>query len=91
MIFASGRYFDGLGNLNNWWQKGAARSFDRHAQCFINQYAQYHIGNQHVNGLLTLDENARNPAEILLNENVIIFRLLIMVVYKLRIPLINVT
>ncbi|CAM4899204.1 unnamed protein product [Rotaria socialis] len=54
---ASGRYFDGHGNLNNWWQKGSARSFDEHAQCFIDQYNQYRIGNKHINGLLTLDEN----------------------------------
>ncbi|CAF3701692.1 unnamed protein product [Adineta steineri] len=54
---ASGRHFDGYGNLNNWWKKGSAHRFDEHAQCFIEQYDKYRIGNEHINGLLTLDEN----------------------------------
>ena len=56
----SGRYFDGHGNLNNWWQKDSARNFDEHAQCFIDQYTEYRVYGKHVNGVLTLDENASN-------------------------------
>jgi endothelin-converting enzyme len=56
----SGRYFDGHGNLNNWWQTESIRSFNTRAQCFVEQYAQYRVGNQHINGLLTLDENVNN-------------------------------
>ena len=67
VCIASGRYFDGYGNLNNWWQKGSARSFDEHAQCFINQYAQYRTDNGHINGLLTLDENVRNQTKLSFN------------------------
>ncbi|CAF1385129.1 unnamed protein product [Rotaria sp. Silwood1] len=57
IIGRNGRYFDGYGNLNNWWQKGSAQNFDERAQCFIDQYTQYRVGNKHINGLLTLDEN----------------------------------
>lgn len=58
-MFNSGRHFDGYGNLNNWWEKGSARSFDEHAQCFIDQYDQYHSGKKYIDGALTLDENVR--------------------------------
>ena len=53
----SGRHYDGYGNLNNWWQNKSAQNFDHHAQCFIDQYSQYRINNQRINGLLTLNEN----------------------------------
>jgi endothelin-converting enzyme len=60
IFVANGRYFDGHGNLNNWWEKGFARNFDERAQCFIDQYSQYHVGNGHINGLLTLNENVNS-------------------------------
>ena len=57
IFMVSGRYFDGHGNRNNWWQNASAQSFNKHAQCFIDQYTQYHVNDKHINGLLTLDEN----------------------------------
>ncbi len=67
IFLISGRYFDGHGNLNNWWQIDSARSFDEHAQCFIDQYTQYRVDHEHVNGVLTLDENVSNQISIFLN------------------------
>ena len=62
--FASGRYFDAHGNLNNWWQTESARRFDQRAQCFVNQYARYHVGHQHIRGMLTLDENVQDNRSV---------------------------
>jgi endothelin-converting enzyme/putative endopeptidase len=52
-----GRQFDGYGNLNNWWTKEDSDKFDQKAQCIVNEYAQFSVGDMKLNGKLTLGEN----------------------------------
>lgn len=54
----SGRQFDPRGNLNDWWSEGDAKAFEKRAQCLIDEYSSFDIGNDlHMNGKLTLGEN----------------------------------
>jgi len=53
----TGRNFDRVGNMNDWWSPASTEGFQDRAQCMIDQYDQYPIGNSHDNGLLTLGEN----------------------------------
>lgn len=52
-----GRLFDAHGNLNEWWTEESASSFQEKAQCVVRQYEGYTVGDQHLNGRLTLGEN----------------------------------
>jgi len=53
-----GRQFDPQGNLNDWWSAGDAKSFEKRAQCLIDEYGSFDIGGGvHMNGKLTLGEN----------------------------------
>lgn len=55
----SGRHFDGAGNLRNWWTDADSRAFEERAACMADQYSSYTVaGDTHVNGRLTLGENA---------------------------------
>ncbi len=54
----SGRQFDPRGNLNDWWSEGDAKSFEKRAQCLIDEYSSFDLGGDlHMNGKLTLGEN----------------------------------
>ena len=52
-----GRQFDGHGNLADWWTKEDGDKFDEKAQCFVDEYAQFRVGDTKLNGQLTLGEN----------------------------------
>jgi putative endopeptidase len=53
-----GRKFDGHGNLRDWWTPEVAEAFTRRAACLVRQFDGYvAVGDQHVNGRLTLGEN----------------------------------
>jgi len=52
-----GRQFDGHGNLDDWWTKDDAEKFTQKAQCIVDEYSQFTVGDTHVNGKLTLGEN----------------------------------
>lgn len=52
-----GRQFDGHGNLNDWWTKADSDSFTEKAQCIVDEYAQFSVGDTKLNGKLTLGEN----------------------------------
>ncbi|XP_006826032.1 endothelin-converting enzyme 2-like [Saccoglossus kowalevskii] len=52
-----GRHYDEYGNLVNWWQNDSAIAFDEHAQCMVDQYSQYQVGDMHLNGAATISEN----------------------------------
>ncbi len=53
-----GRKFDGCGNLRDWWTPAVADAFTRRADCLVGQFDGYvAVGDQHVNGKLTLGEN----------------------------------
>ena len=53
-----GRQFDKEGNLKDWWSAADAKAFEQRAQCLIDQYSSYDLGEGvHMNGKLTLGEN----------------------------------
>ncbi len=52
-----GRQFDGHGNLKDWWSKEDSDKFDQKAQCIVDEYAQFSVGDTKLNGKLTLGEN----------------------------------
>ncbi|XP_071109353.1 neprilysin-1-like [Haliotis cracherodii] len=54
-----GRLFDKNGNLVEWWSTDVIKAFKDKAQCFIDQYSQYHEAsvNVSVNGINTQGEN----------------------------------
>jgi putative endopeptidase len=53
----TGREFDGHGNLEDWWTKLDADQFTQRAQCIVDEYAQFSVGDTKLNGKLTLGEN----------------------------------
>jgi putative endopeptidase len=52
-----GRQFDGHGNLQDWWTKDDADRFTQKAQCIVDEYARFSVGDTKINGKLTLGEN----------------------------------
>jgi putative endopeptidase len=52
-----GRQFDGHGNLEDWWTKEDGEKFTHKAQCIVDEYAQFKVGDTNLNGKLTLGEN----------------------------------
>ncbi len=52
-----GRKFDGEGNLREWWTPQVNDAFNAKAQCVVDQYAGYKVGDLNLNGQLTLGEN----------------------------------
>jgi len=52
-----GRQFDGYGNLQDWWTKEDAAKFTQKAQCIVNEYSQFSVGDTKLNGKLMLGEN----------------------------------
>ncbi len=53
----TGRQFDGHGNLQDWWTKEDSDKFNQKAQCIVDEYAQFSVGDTKLNGKLTLGEN----------------------------------
>ncbi len=53
-----GRQFDAKGNLKDWWTKQDAAQFVKHADCVVDQYAQYTVVDDiHINSKLTEGED----------------------------------
>jgi len=52
-----GRQFDGHGNLHDWWTKEDADKFTQKAQCIVDEYSHFSVGDTKLNGKLTLGEN----------------------------------
>ncbi|XP_064461108.1 endothelin-converting enzyme homolog isoform X2 [Ornithodoros turicata] len=52
-----GREYDKTGNLHQWWKNATIQSFQSRAQCFVDQYSNYSINNENLNGKQTLGEN----------------------------------
>jgi putative endopeptidase len=52
-----GRQFDGHGNLKDWWTKEDSDKFNEKAECIVNEYSQFSVGDTKINGKLTLGEN----------------------------------
>lgn len=47
-LFSKGRLFDKNGNLVEWWSTDVIKAFKDKAQCFIDQYSQYHEASVNV-------------------------------------------
>ena len=52
-----GAQYDGDGNLNDWWSSGTSKAFKKRTQCIEQQYGNYTVDGDNVNGKLTLGEN----------------------------------
>ena len=53
-----GRQFDAKGNLKDWWTTQDAAQFVKHADCVVDQYAQYVVVDDiHINSKLTEGED----------------------------------
>lgn len=52
-----GREYDKDGNLRPWWQNSSVEAFKNRTECMVDQYTQYTINGEHINGKQTLGEN----------------------------------
>ncbi|XP_030633266.1 endothelin-converting enzyme 2b, partial [Chanos chanos] len=52
-----GREYDKDGNLRPWWQNSSVEAFKNRTECMVEQYSQYTINGEHINGKQTLGEN----------------------------------
>lgn len=52
-----GSRFGATGNFENWWSEADSKGFAALTGKLVNQFNQYTVGDQHVNGALTLGEN----------------------------------
>lgn len=60
-----GRKFDARGNLSDWWTAEDAREFEKRAECFVRQYAEYEgAPGVKLNGRLTLGENVADAGGV---------------------------
>ncbi|XP_041062819.1 endothelin-converting enzyme 1-like isoform X1 [Carcharodon carcharias] len=52
-----GREYDKDGNLRSWWKNSSVEAFKHQTECMIEQYNNFTINNEQVNGKQTLGEN----------------------------------
>ncbi|XP_022269943.1 endothelin-converting enzyme 2 isoform X3 [Canis lupus baileyi] len=52
-----GREYDKEGNLRPWWQNESLAAFRNHTACMEEQYSQYQVNGERLNGRQTLGEN----------------------------------
>uniref|UniRef100_A0A8B9UGZ3 Endothelin-converting enzyme 1 n=1 Tax=Anas zonorhyncha TaxID=75864 RepID=A0A8B9UGZ3_9AVES len=52
-----GREYDKDGNLRPWWKNSSVEAFKRKTECMVEQYSNYTINGEAVNGKHTLGEN----------------------------------
>ena len=52
-----GSKFDEKGNLNNWWTAEDEKNYKQKTEALAKQYSSYTVGNENINGNLTLGEN----------------------------------
>ena len=50
----SGRDYDKDGMMHQWWNNQTIADFERVSQCIVDQYSQYSIEGDHLNGKQTL-------------------------------------
>lgn len=53
----TGREYDKDGNLRQWWQNSSVEAFKHQTQCMVEQYSNYSINKEPLNGKHTLGEN----------------------------------
>lgn len=56
-VFLAGREYDKDGNLRPWWKNSSVEAFKRQTACMVEQYSNYTINGEAVNGKHTLGEN----------------------------------
>jgi endothelin-converting enzyme len=66
---STGRHYDETGNFTDWWTEKTVAEFEKRAQCFVDQYANFTITGPngekvHINGRLTLGENIADSGGI---------------------------
>uniref|UniRef100_A0AAQ4S1M9 Endothelin-converting enzyme 1 n=1 Tax=Gasterosteus aculeatus aculeatus TaxID=481459 RepID=A0AAQ4S1M9_GASAC len=52
-----GREYDKDGNLRPWWKNSSVEAFKQQTQCMVEQYGNYSINQEPLNGKHTLGEN----------------------------------
>uniref|UniRef100_A0A669DAT3 Endothelin-converting enzyme 1 n=1 Tax=Oreochromis niloticus TaxID=8128 RepID=A0A669DAT3_ORENI len=52
-----GREYDKDGNLRPWWKNSSVEAFKKQTQCMVEQYDNYSINQEPLNGRQTLGEN----------------------------------
>uniref|UniRef100_A0A8C5ARM3 Endothelin-converting enzyme 1 n=1 Tax=Gadus morhua TaxID=8049 RepID=A0A8C5ARM3_GADMO len=52
-----GREYDKEGNLRLWWKNSSVEAFKKQTQCMVEQYSNYSINQEPLNGKHTLGEN----------------------------------
>jgi putative endopeptidase len=52
-----GRQYDKEGNLNDWWTADDAKNFENQTKVLVNQFNNFELLGEKVNGELTLGEN----------------------------------
>uniref|UniRef100_A0A671TCW8 Endothelin-converting enzyme 1 n=1 Tax=Sinocyclocheilus anshuiensis TaxID=1608454 RepID=A0A671TCW8_9TELE len=52
-----GREYDKDGNLRQWWLNSSVEAFKHQTQCMVEQYSNYSINKEPLNGKHTLGEN----------------------------------
>lgn len=53
----SGRQFDKYGNMVDWWGNGSAIEFNKRSQCLVDEYSNFEVFGERVDGVSTLGEN----------------------------------
>lgn len=57
LLIQPGREYDKDGNLRPWWKNSSVEAFKKQAQCMVEQYGNYSINKEPLNGRHTLGEN----------------------------------
>uniref|UniRef100_A0A452HI17 Endothelin-converting enzyme 1 n=1 Tax=Gopherus agassizii TaxID=38772 RepID=A0A452HI17_9SAUR len=52
-----GREYDKDGNLRPWWKNSSVEAFKQQTECIVEQYSNYTVNGEAVNGKHTLGEN----------------------------------
>ncbi|XP_018581414.1 endothelin-converting enzyme 1 isoform X2 [Scleropages formosus] len=52
-----GREYDKDGNLRSWWKNSSVEAFKKQTQCMVEQYSNYSVNQEPLNGRHTLGEN----------------------------------
>lgn len=56
-VILLGREYDKDGNLRSWWKNTSVTAFKQQTQCLVEQYSNYSINKEALNGKHTLGEN----------------------------------
>jgi len=54
---STGRLFDKYGNVKDWWSSWSKIDFEERTECLVNQYNNYQVFGEYIDGKQTLNEN----------------------------------